>query len=142
MAAVMDQAPSAAAQPEGCAMNLTAFLLFDGNCAEAMAFYQSCLGGELTITRLGDTPMGDQAPPEQKQKVTYARLKSDSTEFSGTDWLHHTRAPRPGNTVAIYLQADDPRATEDPLRQACRRRRQRATRQPAGDAVRDLWPPS
>ncbi len=88
-------------------MNLTPFLLFDGNCAEAMAFYQSCLGGELIITRLGDTPMGDQAPPEQRQKVAYAYLKSDGVEFSATDWLHPTRVPRPGNTVAIYLQADD-----------------------------------
>ena len=88
-------------------MNLTPFLLFDGNCAEAMAFYQSCLGGELTVTRLGDTPMGDQAPPEQKHKVTYACLKNDSVELSATDWLHPTRLPRPGNTVALYLQADD-----------------------------------
>jgi predicted 3-demethylubiquinone-9 3-methyltransferase (glyoxalase superfamily) len=52
-------------------LNLTPFLIFDGKCAEAMAFYQSCLGGELTVTRLGDTPMGDQAPPEQRQKVRY-----------------------------------------------------------------------
>ena len=36
-------------------MNLTPFLLFDGNCAEAMAFYQACLGGELTVTKVGDT---------------------------------------------------------------------------------------
>jgi len=85
-------------------MNLTPFLLFDGNCAEAMAFYQSCLGGELVVTRLGDTPMGDHASPQQQQKVTYARLKSDSVEFSATDWLHLTRAPKPGNTVAVYLQ--------------------------------------
>ena len=28
-------------------------------------------------------------------------------EFSATDWLHPTRVPRPGNTVAVYLQADD-----------------------------------
>ena len=88
-------------------MNLTPFLLFDGNCAEAMAFYQSCLGGELTLTRLGDTPMGTHAPPEQQHKVTYALLKSDSVEFSATDWLHPVRQPRPGNTVAIYLQADE-----------------------------------
>ena len=88
-------------------MNLTPFLLFDGNCAEAMAFYQSCLGGELTLTRLGDTPMGTDAPPEQQHKVTYALLKSDSVEFSATDWLHPVRQPRPGNTVAIYLQADE-----------------------------------
>ena len=90
-------------------MNLTPFLLFDGNCAEAMAFYRSCLGGELTITRLGDTPMGIHAPPEQQHKVTYARLESDSVEFSATDWLHRTRVPKPGNTVAIYLQAADSR---------------------------------
>ncbi len=88
-------------------MNLIPFLLFDGDCAEAMAFYQSCLGGEVTIVRLGDTPMGDQAPPEQRQKVTYAHLKSDGVEFSATDWLHPTRLPLRGNTVAVYLQADD-----------------------------------
>ena len=88
-------------------VNLTPFLLFDGNCAEAMAFYQSCLGGEVTITKLGDTPMGDQAPLEQRQKVTYACLKGDGIELSATDWLHPTRFPRPGNTVAIFLQLDD-----------------------------------
>lgn len=36
-------------------MNLSPFLLFDGNCAEAMGFYQACLGGELTLTTVGDT---------------------------------------------------------------------------------------
>ena len=38
------------------------FLLFDGNCAEAMTFYHECLGGELRLTKLGDTPMKDQSP--------------------------------------------------------------------------------
>ena len=38
-------------------LNLTPFLLFDGDCAEAMAFYQSCFSGELTLTKLRDTPM-------------------------------------------------------------------------------------
>jgi len=40
-------------------MNLTPFLLFDGNCAEAMTFYRSCLGGELILTKVSDTPMKD-----------------------------------------------------------------------------------
>ncbi len=43
-------------------MNLSPFLLFEGNCAEAMQFYQSCLGGELEVTLLRDTPMRDNAP--------------------------------------------------------------------------------
>jgi PhnB protein len=29
-------------------LHTTPFLLFDGNCAEAMTFYHKCLGGELT----------------------------------------------------------------------------------------------
>ena len=84
-------------------MQLTPFLLFDGDCAEAMAFYQSCLGGELTITRISDTPMKGQMPPEQHHKVAHAKLKSDLMVFSATDWLHPTRRPAPGNTVAIYI---------------------------------------
>jgi PhnB protein len=84
-------------------MNLMPFLLFDGNCAEAMAFYESCLGGKLTITKVIDTPMKGQMPPEQHHKVAFAHLESGDMELSATDWLHLTRTPRQGNTVAIYI---------------------------------------
>jgi PhnB protein len=84
-------------------MNLTPFLIFDGNCAEAMAFYQSCIGGELAITRVSDTPMKAQMPPEKHERVAFANLKCGALEFSATDWLHPTRTPRQGNTVAIYI---------------------------------------
>jgi PhnB protein len=86
-------------------INLTPFLLFDGNCVEAMTFYQSCLGGELILTRVADTPMKHQMPAEQHAKVAFARLKSGAMEFSATDWLHATRTPKPGNTVAMYVVA-------------------------------------
>ncbi len=84
-------------------IKLTPFLLFDGNCAEAMSFYQSCLGGDLTITKVGDTPMKDHMPPEQHHKVAYAQLKGGVMEFSATDWLHPKRIPKQGNTVAMYV---------------------------------------
>ena len=87
-------------------LHVAPFLLFDGNCAEAMAFYQSCLGGELTITRLADTPMKDQARPELHDRVAYARLERGEVDISATDWQHQTRRPRPGNTVGIYLTGD------------------------------------
>src|SRR6266699_3639024 len=57
-------------------LHCTPFLLFDGNCAEAMTFYQKCLGGELTLTKLGDTPMKDQLPPEKHNRIINAYLKS------------------------------------------------------------------
>ena len=84
-------------------LNLTPFLLFDGNCAEAMAFYQSVLGGELTITKVSDTPMKHAMPAEKHNRVAHARLKGGAIEFSATDWLHPTRQPKQGNTVAMYI---------------------------------------
>ncbi len=87
-------------------LNLTPFLLFDGNCAEAMAFYHSCLGGELTLTRLRDTPMKDTVVTEHHDKVVYAHLQSRAMEFSATDWMHATRNWTQGNTVALYVTSD------------------------------------
>ncbi len=84
-------------------LGLTPFLLFDGNCAEALQFYQSCFGGDLTLIRLSETPMKAQFPPEQHHKITYAFLRSGAIEFSATDWLHPTRRPLPGNTTAMYV---------------------------------------
>jgi PhnB protein len=48
-------------------LHCTPFILFDGNCAEAMTYYQACLGGTLVLTRLGDTPMKAQFPAENRQ---------------------------------------------------------------------------
>ncbi len=84
-------------------LNLTPYLLFDGNCAQAMRFYQSCLGGELVLTKVSDTPMRDQIPPQHHHKIIYAHLKSGAIEFSATDWMHATRAPKQGNMVAMYV---------------------------------------
>lgn len=83
--------------------NLTPFLLFEGNCAQAMTFYQSCLGGDLAITKVADTPMKDNMPPQLHNRVAYVHLKNSIIEFSATDWLHPTRVPKQGNTAAMYL---------------------------------------
>ncbi|WP_243303096.1 VOC family protein [Geothrix oryzisoli] len=84
-------------------INLTPFLLFDGDCAEAMTFYQTCLGGELTLMKVSDTSMKDQVPPEHAQKIINAHLISGDIEFTATDWMHPTRAPRQGNMVCMYI---------------------------------------
>jgi len=84
-------------------VRLTPFLLFSGNCADAMSFYRSCLDGELTVTKVGDTPMKGQMPPEHHDKVANAHLRSGAIELTAADWLHPTRTPRPGNTVCLYI---------------------------------------
>lgn len=72
-----------------------------------MAFYHSCLGGELTLTKLRDTPMKDTVPDEHHDKVVFAHLQSRATELSATDWMHATRNWTQGNTVAIYVTSDE-----------------------------------
>ena len=80
------------------------FLLFDGNCAEAMTFYHQCLGGELTLTKLGDTPMKDQFPPQKHGRIINANIKNGSVQISAADWMASPALdPVRGNTSAIFL---------------------------------------
>ena len=85
-------------------LRCTPFLLFDRNCAEAMTFCKNCLGGELTLSILCDTPMKQQFPPEKHNRIINAQLKSGDIEFSATDWMiAPTIEPKPGNTFSIYI---------------------------------------
>jgi len=78
--------------------------LFDGDCAEAMTFYHQCLGGELTLTKLGDTPMKDQFPPEKHGRIINAHLQSGAIGISATDWMASPALePKQGNTFAIFV---------------------------------------
>ena len=89
-------------------LRCTPFLLFDGNCAEAMTFYRDCLGGELTLTRLGDTPMKDMLPPEKHQRTINAHLKSGDVEISASDWMASPAFdPILGNMSAIFVVGSD-----------------------------------
>ena len=82
---------------------LTPYLLFDGRCKQAMEFYETCFGGELTITKVKDSPAKDFMPAIQQEKVVNARLKSGSVEISASDWLRPNETPVRGNTVCLYL---------------------------------------
>jgi PhnB protein len=85
-------------------LRITPFLLFDGNCAEAMTFYKNCLGGELVLTKLGDTPMKAQFPPEKHDRIINAHLKSGDIAISATDWMASPEFdPIQGNTFAIFV---------------------------------------
>ena len=80
------------------------FLLFDGNCAEAMTFYHQCLGGELTLTKLGDSPMKDMLPEEKRDRIINAHLISGNIEISASDWMASPEFdPIQGNNYAIFV---------------------------------------
>ncbi len=52
---------------------INAYLYFNGNCKEAMTFYQECLGGALSLMTVGETPVAEQMP-EAKDKIMHANL--------------------------------------------------------------------
>ena len=69
-----------------------------------MTFYQKCLGGELNLTKLGDTPMKDMFPKEKWDRLINAHLKNGEIEISATDWMASpVIEPRQGNTFAIFV---------------------------------------
>ncbi len=89
-------------------LQTTPFLLFDGNCAEAMTFYHKCLGGELVLTKLGDTPMKDMFPPEKHSRMINAHLKNGDIEISATDWMASpVFDPVKGNMSAIFVTGNN-----------------------------------
>ena len=84
-------------------MKLTPYLLLDGTCGDAMKFYQSCLGGELTSTKVKDSPVRDQMPSAQQEKILNARLRAGPMEISASDWLAPNEIPVRGNTVCLFV---------------------------------------
>ena len=82
---------------------LTPYLLFDGTCQQAMEFYKSCFGGELTLMKVKDSPIKDHMPAVQQEKTLNAKLTKGNLEISASDWLMPNRTPEPGNTVCMYL---------------------------------------
>ena len=84
-------------------MTVTPYLLFDGTCHDAMEFYKTVFGGELTLTKVKDSPAKDHMAAFQQEKTINARLRSGAIEISASDWLMLNRPRIPGNTVCLYL---------------------------------------
>ena len=54
---------------------LTPYLGFDGNCAEAMRFYEMALGGKIDMSfTYGESPMAEQCPEEHRGRVMHSAL--------------------------------------------------------------------
>jgi PhnB protein len=63
---------------------LTPYLYFDGNCRDAMNFYQRCFGGKLEVMTYGDT-QGEGCPLAARDKVMHAALTSDALLLMASD---------------------------------------------------------
>ncbi len=89
---------------------LNAYLGFDGNCAEAMRFYERVLGGKLEVLMTcGESPMRDQVPPGNENRVMHARLVIDQAVLMAGDSMIGRGEPYQGmKGFSMTLSYPDP----------------------------------
>ena len=61
------------------------YLNFDGNCKEAMSFYQKCLGAELQLMPFSQAPCD--MPAEAKDRIMHARLTKGPAVIMASDTM-------------------------------------------------------
>lgn len=91
---------------------LANYLHFNGNCQEAMTFYQSCLGGELTLQRISESPIADQCPAGIQHQILHGTLQNRSLVVMASDMIAPGKPYQVGNHIALSLACD----SEDQLR--------------------------
>jgi PhnB protein len=87
---------------EGKMAELNAYLKFDGNCKEAMEFYRGCLGGNLEMMTMGESPMGAQTPPNRKNLIMHSLLTGAGVRIMAADNMMEEKLQH-GNRVNLCL---------------------------------------
>lgn len=90
---------------------IQSYLTFSGNCREAMAFYQQCLGGELNLQTIGESPLAEKMPQQVKDSILHATLTKDHLVIMGSDMVGDDGLIK-GNAVSLMLNC----SSEDEVR--------------------------
>ena len=65
---------------------MEAYLTFNGDAAEALAFYAKCLGGKIEFSMtFAESPMGAQTPDDYKDKIMHATLTARGQKLMASD---------------------------------------------------------
>ncbi|HEX9980374.1 MAG TPA: VOC family protein [Flavobacterium sp.] len=84
-------------------VTLHAYLTFNGNCGEAMSFYSDCLGGELHMQYLRDTPCAADMPEWIRDFILQATLTTGNIVLLGSDMANDETLKR-GNAISLMLR--------------------------------------
>ncbi len=92
------------------ASTLNPYLNFNGKTAQAMKFYQSALGGELSMQTFEEAKMS--RSPKDKDLIVHATLKSDSGILMASDTMPE-RPATTGDNVHLSLTGQDGKKLTD-----------------------------
>ena len=90
---------------------INTYLNFDGNCADAMKFYQKCLKAELHMMPFSEIPDG-KFPPGAKDRVMHARLQKGGAVLMASDTMPG-HAFKQGNNFAISINCDSKQEVDE-----------------------------
>ncbi|CAN5452675.1 VOC family protein [soil metagenome] len=85
--------------------HINSYLTFNGNCREAMTFYKECLGGELILQTIGESPMADKMPAKMKDSILHATLTHGGVIIIGSDMASEQGIIK-GNAVSLLLNCN------------------------------------
>lgn len=80
---------------------INAYLNFNGHTREAMTFYKECLGGELVMQKIAESPMAAQMPSEMGPKILHSSLTNKSIILMASDC--RSAATITGNNIALCI---------------------------------------
>ena len=83
-------------------MVIQSYLTFSGNCREAMNFYKECLGGDLVLQTVGESPLAEHMPPQMQESILHATLTNGSAVLMGSDMVPQSGLIT-GNSVSMSL---------------------------------------
>lgn len=86
-------------------MQLSPYLVFDGQCEAAFKFYEQLLGGkiEAMMTNAG-TPAESEVPTEWRDKILHARLKIGDQVLMASDAPPGRYSKPQGLSISIQIQ--------------------------------------
>ena len=91
-------------------MQVQPYLFFDGRCEEAIAFYRSVLGAEVTMLmrfKENPDPQGrSMAPPESEEKVMHAALRIGETTVMASDGRCLGKPDFQGFSLSLTVASD------------------------------------
>jgi PhnB protein len=82
---------------------LNPYISFDGNARDAAEFYQSVLGGELTLNTFAEYG----GPPEKADQIMHGQLATDAGFTLMVSDTPPGSAHEPGNNFSVSLSGDD-----------------------------------
>jgi len=88
-------------------VQLQTYLNYGGNCEAAFKFYESHLGGKITmLMRHGEGPAGQKAPAGWEKAVLHARLSLGGTELLAADIPPDRFQPMRSAYLSLTLDSD------------------------------------